>query len=317
MWALRRPVMRVWPLQLAAGRGVAGASRHQSRARAPSLYKRMGGEAKLRPLVSDIYDAHVSDPLTGLYFGASSFAKNTGRADRVKDRVFEFFSSGIGGPHTYEGEDMVSAHKHMKIDGQAFHAVVYHVLSNMHKHKTGGRAECEEVFDILMSLKGDVLSGSESQDAERPNGYPASGTGDASLYERMGGEAKLRPLVSDIYDGHRTDPLTAPYFGAAAFSQNTGNADLVKERVFQFFSSGIGGPHTYEGRDMEAAHRSMRIDGQAFHGVVYHVLSNMAKHSAGGRAEREEVLSILMSLRDAVFSGTTSGEGGLPASLVE
>ena len=58
----------------------------------------------------------------------------------------------------------------------------------------------------------------------------------------MGGEPVIRPLVAGIYGLHKTDPLTAPWFGGHKFG-NTGNDDYVIERVFTFFSAGIGGPH--------------------------------------------------------------------------
>jgi len=138
------------------------------------------------------------------------------------------------------------------------------------------------------------------------------GDGAQSLWDRLGGESAVRPLVSDIYDDHASDPLSAPYFGVHAFQKNTGNSTHVKERVFQFFSAGIGGPHTYKGEDMVKAHRHMKIDQQAFHAVAYHVLTNMEKHGTGGRAEREEVLGILNSLKAHVLKGNENGDANLP-----
>ena len=48
-------------------------------------------------------------------------------AAEVKENVFTFFSSGIGGPHEYKGQDMVAAHenmaKQMPITEAAFHAL--------------------------------------------------------------------------------------------------------------------------------------------------------------------------------------------------
>jgi hypothetical protein len=48
-------------------------------------------------------------------------------AAEVKENVFTFFSSGIGGPHEYKGQDMVVAHenmaKQMPITEAAFHAL--------------------------------------------------------------------------------------------------------------------------------------------------------------------------------------------------
>jgi len=48
---------------------------------------------------------------------------------------------------------------HMNIERHAFHALTNHVLVGMEKHKTGGLAEREEVYGILMSLRPDVMHG--------------------------------------------------------------------------------------------------------------------------------------------------------------
>ena len=128
----------------------------------------------------------------------------------------------------------------------------------------------------------------------------------STLYERMGGESIIRPLCDDLYNLHASDPLTADWFSPSS-EWNDRSADEVKEHVFNFFSAGIGGPHEYKGRSMGEAHAKMRdmkpISESAFHAICYHVLSMMAKHKAGGNAEREEVLGILNSLKPQVMQG--------------
>ena len=91
-----------------------------------SLWTRMGEEAVIRPLAEELYDLHASDPLTKDWFPPSS-SWNKRTAAEVKENVFTFFSSGIGGPHEYKGQDMVAAHenmaKQMPITEAAFHAL--------------------------------------------------------------------------------------------------------------------------------------------------------------------------------------------------
>lgn len=262
---------------------------------APSLWQRMGGEAKIRPLCNSLYERHASDPLTAKWFGAHVDG-NLRSADQVKENVFTFFSSGIGGPHAYEGNDMKEAHKHMQIDRHVFHALTNHVFVEMEKHGTGGIGEREEVFDILWSLQPDVMHNTESHP------IPVS-TPTESLWERLGGEAKVRPFCNDLYDLHASCPLTAKWFGAHV-DGNRRTADEVKENVFTFFSSGIGGPHEYKGNDMKVAHQHMKIDKTAFHALTNHVAITMEQHQYGS-AEREEVYDVLMSLRPDVMHGTT------------
>lgn len=137
---------------------------------------------------------------------------------------------------------------------------------------------------------------------------------EASLWDRMGGEAVIKPMVGEIYDLHASDPLSAQYFGGGKF-KNTGDADHVKDKVFKFFSAGIGGPHEYDGKSMEETHAGMKISQQGFHAICFHVISKMEEHKAGGFAEREEVLTILNSLKDAVLERSEEenpGDGFVP-----
>jgi len=267
----------------------------------PSLWVRMGSEEKVRPLCNYLYELHSTDPLTAPWFG-SHVKGNKRTADEIKENVFTFFSSGIGGPHEYKGQDMKATHEHMKISNAAFHALTNHVFVGMEKHKSGGDEEREEVYDILMSLRPDVMYGTEQKKTEVPKP-------EKSLWDRMGGEEKIRPLCNYLYELHSTDPLTSKWFGShLGGPQNVpGNkrtADEIKENVFTFFSAGIGGPHEYKGNDMVTTHKHMRILKHAFHALTNHVMVGMEKHKTGGDAEREEVLAILMSLRPDVMYGT-------------
>merc|ERR1711953_928954 len=95
----------------------------------------------------------------------------------------------------------------------------------------GGPGERAEVADILRSLESEVR------------------TGKASLWDRLGGEEKIVPLVAAAYERHTTDPLTAPWFGEGKY-QNSGVDSHVKQMLLEFFSAGIGGPYEYTGRSM-------------------------------------------------------------------
>jgi hemoglobin len=136
--------------------------------------------------------------------------------------------------------------------------------------------------------------------------FDAIPEGGASLYTRMGEEAVIRPMCNDLYDLHASDPITAPWFPPSA-TWNTRTAAEVKENVFTFFSSGIGGPHEYKGQDMVAAHANIRekkpLTEAAFHALVYHVMKMMKKHKSGGQQEADEVWGILLSLKSAVMEG--------------
>jgi len=263
----------------------------------PSLWDRMGGEAKIKPFCNDLYDLHASDPLTAPWFGQNTpgYIRAT---EQVKQNVYEFVSAGIGGGAEYKGNDMKEAHKHMKIYKHTFHALTTHVFDMMAKHECGGVQEREEMYDILWSLRDDVMEASEKNMTPFPE--PTD-----SLWNRLGGEEKIRPFCNDLYDLHASDPLTAPWFpGGKESAGNIRKSEETKENVFTFVSSGIGGPHEYKGRDMKEAHKHMKIPKHVFHALTNHVFRKMLEHKIGGDQEREEMHDILWSLRPDVMAGT-------------
>ncbi|WP_316369584.1 group I truncated hemoglobin [Candidatus Thiodiazotropha sp. CDECU1] len=114
-----------------------------------TLYVRLGGQEGIAAIVDDIWDNHVSNPAIKQRYAASD-------PDNVKRLVREFFGAGIGGPETYTGDDMLTAHKGMNISDKEFVAVVDDVLSALDKNSVGQK-ERDEVLCILYSMKGDIV----------------------------------------------------------------------------------------------------------------------------------------------------------------
>lgn len=114
-----------------------------------TLYVRLGGQEGIAAIVDDIWDNHVSNPAIQQRYAASD-------PENVKRLVREFFGAGIGGPETYTGDDMLTAHKGMNISDKEFVAVVDDVLSALDKNSVGQK-ERDEVLCILYSMKGDIV----------------------------------------------------------------------------------------------------------------------------------------------------------------
>jgi len=140
-----------------------------------------------------------------------------------------------------------------------------------------------------------------------------------SLWQRLGGEEKIVPMLDATVRLHETDPLTRDYFGPHKFANN-GHHNYVVEQVVHFFSAGVGGPYSYNGKDMVEAHKGMQITEVAFHALCYHLLQKMREHGTGTPEDHDEVLAILHSLKPQVFaksnytgsaSAKTTGQGGL------
>lgn len=114
-----------------------------------SLYVRLGGADGIASIVDDIWKNHTSNPKVKQRYTKSD-------PENVKRLVREFFGAGIGGPETYTGQDMLTAHTGMNINDEEFVAVCDDVLSALTKNNVG-QTEKDEVLCILYSMKGDIV----------------------------------------------------------------------------------------------------------------------------------------------------------------
>ena len=114
-----------------------------------SLYDRLGGRPGIEAIVENIWNNHVSNPLINKRYADSDPAE-------VKRLVTEMCCAGFGGPETYTGKDMITAHKGMNINDTEFVAVCDDVLKALDQNNVGQR-EKDEILCILYSLKNEVV----------------------------------------------------------------------------------------------------------------------------------------------------------------
>ena len=115
----------------------------------PTLYERLGGEARVRKIVNDILDRNLSNPDIGHHFQKVDM-------NHLKQLVFEFFSMGTGGPHQYTGRDMRTAHMNLNITERDFLLANDDTLNALEENGVG-EVEQNEVIAILNSMKNDVV----------------------------------------------------------------------------------------------------------------------------------------------------------------
>ena len=115
-----------------------------------TLYERLGGEERIKRLAADILENHYRNSLV-----RTRFEKVSDRAALERHTV-EFLCAGSGGPQTYTGKDLVSAHKGMNVNEQELIAAMDDIVVAMTKNGYD-QAEKNEVVAILYSLKGDVV----------------------------------------------------------------------------------------------------------------------------------------------------------------
>jgi hemoglobin len=114
-----------------------------------------------------------------------------------------------------------------------------------------------------------------------------------SLYERLGGEEKIRAVTVDILDNHlRNQAVSVRY--------QDSDRDHVIRVVTEFICAGTGGPQQYTGRDMLTTHRGMNINETEYLAVIDDIMAALDKHGVGER-EKQEVLMICYSLKGEIL----------------
>lgn len=116
-----------------------------------------------------------------------------------------------------------------------------------------------------------------------------------SLYERIGGETKVRAIVEDIWNNHGANPIVKDRFSKS-------NPAYVKQMVFEIFAAATGATDVkYSGKDMKTAHAGMNISEMEFNAVVDDVLAACAAHGVQ-QQELNEILAILWSVRKDIVN---------------
>ena len=116
---------------------------------------------------------------------------------------------------------------------------------------------------------------------------------ESNLYERLGGEDNIRNIATTILENHLANDAV-----------KTRYADSDREEVIrivtEFICAGTGGPQTYTGKDMLAAHKGMNISEQEYLAVMDDILDALNANDVGQR-EQEEFLMIAYSLRGDIL----------------
>jgi hemoglobin len=118
-----------------------------------------------------------------------------------------------------------------------------------------------------------------------------------SLYARLGGAEGISKIVDDIVDAHMQNPgIKTRYLPMMDEPERMAR---VKKHTCQFLGAGTGGPETYEGEDMPAAHRGMNVSEAEFMHVLDDILFALDKNNVD-QESRNEVLAISYSLKDQI-----------------
>lgn len=114
-----------------------------------SLYDRLGGKPAITAVVDDFVGRVAADNrINGKFANAN--------IPRLKAMLVDQICQASGGPCTYAGRDMKSAHAGMGITGGEFDALVGDLVATLNKFKVPER-EKSELLGALGPMKGDIV----------------------------------------------------------------------------------------------------------------------------------------------------------------
>ena len=119
-----------------------------------------------------------------------------------------------------------------------------------------------------------------------------------SLYERLGGLQAISLAVSDFMDAFMADSLI--FSNPAVKERKTPQvAPLIQYQVTTMVCEATGGPCSYQGPDMKAAHDGLNVSAEEWDRMVEIFVATLDKLEVPER-ESEELLAILGSTRSDI-----------------
>jgi hemoglobin len=107
----------------------------------------------------------------------------------------------------------------------------------------------------------------------------------ASLYDRLGGKPAITAVVDDFVGNVAADNRINGFFARTDIPR-------LKRLLVEQICAGSGGPCTYTGRDMRAAHAGMGVTDAHFNALVEDLVKSLDKFKVPQR-EKNELLGIL------------------------
>jgi hemoglobin len=115
-----------------------------------SLYERLGGTPAITAVVDDFVGNVAADRRINGFFAHTDIP-------RLKYLLVQQICQGSGGPCTYSGRDMKTAHAGLGVRGRHFNALVQDLGRSLNKFKVPAR-EQKELVAILAPMKRDIVT---------------------------------------------------------------------------------------------------------------------------------------------------------------
>ena len=118
----------------------------------PTLYKRLGGREGISIVVADFVTNMAGDTRVNARFKDMKGPE----IEKLKSNLSDQICDATGGPCSYLGRDMKTAHTGMKVTEAEWNATVENLVKAMDKHKVGP-TEKSELLSTLGPMKADIV----------------------------------------------------------------------------------------------------------------------------------------------------------------
>ena len=118
-----------------------------------AIYDEIGGPDAVAAAVDEFYRRLLADPEVAPYFAGVELA-------RLKSHQRAFIAAALGGPEIYAGRDMTAAHAGLAITGDAFDAVVGHLVDTLASLGVPD-ATIAVIGSVLAPLRDDIVTAPE------------------------------------------------------------------------------------------------------------------------------------------------------------
>ncbi len=114
-----------------------------------SLYDRLGGKESLTAFIDDFLTRVANDKRINAYFAHAN-------RPRLEQLLVEQICQASGGPCSYAGKDMKSAHQGMGISSDDFDALLQDLVASLDTFKVGER-EKGELLALLRPMQKEIV----------------------------------------------------------------------------------------------------------------------------------------------------------------
>ncbi len=115
-----------------------------------------------------------------------------------------------------------------------------------------------------------------------------------SLYEKIGGEAAVNAAVDLFYRKVLSDDRIAHFFDSIDM-----DSQHVKQKAF--LTMVFGGPNSYSGKDMRAAHAHMNLTEEHFNAVAENLIATLKELNVA-QEDIDSIVTIALSVKDDVLN---------------